>query len=394
MTATQDMESRVVDLSDALVFEVAKRWLTAGTDDQKKITTRIAGWLVENHADDLPWLDLRWGAKRQIDLTRYRVYRIVREAVRRGFVHLNPPEAVEVGRELLSRYDLDDKKFEIRVVNVAEDVNDMVARATADLAFQLFRRLAEQHAREAENAGLDPEKGAKPVSIGLGAGHSSLAVVTHLATLINAMPACPKLRLHALTATIQNPMISPVTFFRLFDEHKPIEYVDLPTAATVECSGYQDLQKQDDNIRRAFALRDEIELVVSSLGAADDEHGTIRQYLDSNKYGPSSISHRDIVGDLQYLPYHATGPIRLTPDIPGRRAVTLFDWENFEQYNRRPERFFVISAGPCRMCGSTKTPAIVPLLSHMRFWTHLVTDLHTARELLAPEASARLRKGT
>ncbi len=392
MTAAIDSESRVVELSDALVFEVAKRWLQAGSDDQKKITSRIAAWLVQNHASDLPWLDLRWADKRKIDLTRYRVYKVVREAVRRGFVALNPPQAVELSRRLLHEYRLDEQRFDIRVVNVAQDVNDMVARATAELSFQLIRRLAEQHELAAEQAGQDPTTESRPVSVGLGAGHSTLAVVSHLASLVNAMPDCPKLRLHALTATIRDPMVSPVTFFRLFDEHKPIEYVDLPTAATVECRAYDELKDQDDNIRRAFELRDEIELVISSLGSADDEHATIRQYLAGNKYALSAVDHRDLVGDLQYLPYHRNGPIRLTKQTPGRRAVTLFDWEQFEHFNQRPDRYFVISAGPCRKCGTTKTPAIIPLLSQMRYWTHLVTDLKTAEELLSPDDALRRRR--
>ncbi len=392
MAQPHEAESRVVDLSDALVFEVAKRWLNASGDDQKKITTRIAAWLVEEHGDDLPWIDLRWGEKRKIDLTRYRVYKIVREAVRRGFVHLNPPEAVEIGRAVLLRYDLDPKRFDVRVVNVAEDVNEMVARATAELAFQLIKRLAAKHADAAAKAPPEHDRETKPVSIGLGAGHSSLAVVSHLAKLINQMPICPRLRLHALTATISDPMVSPVTFFRLFDENKPIEYVDLPTAATVECSAYGDLQRQDDNIRRAFKLRDDIEIVISSLGSADDEHGLIRQYIDSRKYGPSSVDERDLAGDLQYLPYHHQGPIRLTKQTPGRRAVTLFDWDDFESYAARPDRFLVISAGPCRKCQATKTPAIVPLLQHLRYWTHLVTDVATAEELMNPQEALRRRK--
>src|SRR5437016_7180206 len=87
-------------LSDALVFEVAKRWLQATGEEQKKLTTGVAEWLVDRHARELPWIDLRWARKRQIDLTRYRIYKIVRQAIDRKFVQLHAPRAVDLAEKL------------------------------------------------------------------------------------------------------------------------------------------------------------------------------------------------------------------------------------------------------------------------------------------------------
>ena len=178
-----ELEGSVHDLSDALVFSVATRWMTAQGDDQKKLTSTIAQWLVREHANELPWIDLRWNEKRRVDLTRYRVYKIVREAVERGFVQLNPPQAVQRAEDIYKKYGLNSKRNEIRVIDVTEDVvNDMVARATAETALSLIKKLVVQNAAAAKAAGKSAVD-AEPIGIGLGAGYSSLAVISYLAKL-------------------------------------------------------------------------------------------------------------------------------------------------------------------------------------------------------------------
>jgi len=154
-------------LSDALVFEVAKRWLMATAEEQKKLTTHVAEWLVDNHGRDLPWLDHRWARKRKINLTRYRIYRIVRRAIERGFVQLHAPKAVELREQLLEKYQLTPPRQDIDVVDVADDVNDMVARQTAEVALNIIRKLARHNAEVAVRKGLK-EEDAEPVGIGLG----------------------------------------------------------------------------------------------------------------------------------------------------------------------------------------------------------------------------------
>lgn len=403
-----ELEGSVHDLSDALVFSVATRWMTAQGDDQKKLTSTIALWLVREHANELPWIDLRWNEKRRIDLTRYRVYKIVREAVERGFVQLNPPQAVKRAEAIYQHYKLDPKWNEIRIVDVTEDVvNDMVARATAETALSLIKKLAIQNAVVAKEAGKSASD-AEPIGIGLGAGYSSLAVISHLAKLLKTLPSYPRLRLHALTPTIQDPMLSPVTFFRLFDAADQIEFVDLPTAATVPMRGYADLKVQDENIARAFELRHKVQLIISSLAWSGDPHGLMQSYLKHHSRRPKGLEAGRFVGDLQYLPYDEQGPVLLNDQIEENgpsepvlsekqnwRAVTLFDWPDLLHFHDPsprgtanvemgggPTRYLLISAAPCRRCHRSKWRAISPLMRKMRFWTHLITDDLTARELI------------
>ena len=84
---------------------------------------------------------------------------------------------------------------------------------------------------------------------------------------------------------------------------------------------------------------------------------------------------------MQYLPYGKSGAILLN-DNPGWRAVTLFDWPDLEKFAADENHYMVICAAPCRRCRNYKTRAIVPLLEHLRVWTHLVTDRATAEQLL------------
>lgn len=370
-------------LSDALVFEVAKKWLLATGEEQKKLTTGVAEWLVEKHGRDLPWLDHRWAKKRKIDLTRYRIYRIVRQAIERKFVLLHPPKTVELREQLLEKYQLRPEQHDITVVDVADDVNDMVAQQTAEEALIAIRKLARHNADVALQNGLK-EEDAEPVGIGLGAGYSSLAVVSRLAQMVEALTDPPRLRLHALTSTIADTKISPVTFFSLFRSDRN-EYVDLPTTATVRVKDFDSLTRQDPKIRAAFELRDKVQLIITSLGATDDAHGTMRQYTNYRHEQPMSFGDKlngvELIGDLQYLPYSRDKAVPLNTS-DGWRVVTLFDWPDLQKFAEDENHYLLICAAPCRKCGAHKTRAILPLLEHLRIWRHLVTDRKTAEQLL------------
>src|SRR4051812_23555343 len=99
-------------------------------------------------------------------------------AIERGFVQLHAPQAVTLRDQLCERFELAPAQFDVRVVDVSDDVNDMVAQETAETALQLILTLARRNAQVAQEQGR-PE--AEPVGIGLGAGFSSLAVVKYLA---------------------------------------------------------------------------------------------------------------------------------------------------------------------------------------------------------------------
>jgi len=58
---------------------------------------------------------------------------------------------------------------------------------------------------------------------------------------------------------------------------------------------------------------------------------------------------------------------------------------------RSGEKYVLVVAGPCAKCRATRTPALRPLVEEagLRVWSHLVTDVRTARELLPEHWSRR-----
>jgi hypothetical protein len=92
------------------------------------------------------------------------------------------------------------------------------------------------------------------------------------------------------------------------------------------------------------------------------------------------LDRRGWVGDVQNLPYSDAGPIL---DL-GHRPVTLFDLEGLATIARHPKKHVVLVSPRCPVCERTHARALVPLLSRrsLAVWTHLVTDIPTARDLL------------
>lgn len=370
MAARASKETYIEQLSDELVFGVSQRWLEA--QDDSTITTDIARWLNENHADELKWLQPGQRAKTMVDKTRSKVYRIVREGVRRKFIRLNPPEHVQKAELIRQRYRIDDKARTIKVVNVhGTGVRDQVAYVGAEVTLALIKQLGKKKER---------------VRIGLGAGRTAMTVARRLGQLVGSEAECPKLALHALTSGFTvNPMTAPVTFFRFFDEAKvDVEYVGLFAAATANYENYDDV-KQQPVVDEAFHWAADIDIVITSLARADDEHGMLNGFLT---HGPrqmvSELRAKKWVGDVQFLPYSPAGPITLSK---GFRAVTLFELSDLVRMARTEDKFVVLVAGPCNQCPKLKTKALRPLLEQesLRVWSHMVTDIGTAEWLLKDE---------
>ena len=89
------------------------------------------------------------------------------------------------------------------------------------------------------------------------------------------------------------------------------------------------------------------------------------------------------VGNVQYRPYTATGPVVEKPEQ--LRAVTLFDLEDFVQLARQKDKHVILIARPCARCGRTRAKALRYLLQvkALKVWSEIVMDVATARELLS-----------
>lgn len=126
-----------------------------------------------------------------------------------------------------------------------------------------------------------------------------------------------------------------------------------------------------------------IDIVLTALATAADEHGALRQFAKVAKHGFKTRALRAArwIGDLQYHPYSRTGPIDVDAGV---RAVTLFDLQDLRKFARRRHKHVVVIACPCGGCFEPKTAAVLPLLecAELKVWTKIVMDLSTAKGLL------------
>jgi DNA-binding transcriptional regulator LsrR (DeoR family) len=312
------------------------------------------------------------------DLTRERIYPLFWEAVRRQYLLLCPPRESHLASEIRKAFGLGSLPEDaIQVVNVrGPEAARNVSAVAADLTFQLIHRLRGKKEK---------------VHVGLGAGYSSMMVARRLAQRVYSDLQCPPLVLHAISAGgffIDQPYKAPVTYFGYFSEViTPVEYVGLFSEPLVSREEY-DRVRQNPSVRHSFERAKEIDIVITSFAAAQDEHGMLGQFLKAlQQEGTITQAQIDTmvragwVGDVQFRPYSATGPI--VEECPVQ-VVTLFEIEELVALAQQPNKYVVLIAGPCSECQRLKTDALRPLLTNprLRLWTHLVMDLATAYDLL------------
>ncbi|NLX99329.1 MAG: hypothetical protein GXY83_24595 [Rhodopirellula sp.] len=349
-------------------FSLLGEQYQAGSGDKRGAAAAVAKWLREERGRG--------------DLGRERIYPLIWEAFRRNFLFLQPPRERDLADQIARRYGIsryaEDKQV-LQVVDVSgEEAARNVTSAGADLVLSLIQRIA------ARRAG--------PVHVGLGAGYSAMRVAKRLAQRLSSDLKCPDLVLHALSAggfRIDQPHKSPISYFGYFDDVMArVECVALYAETVVTKSDYQRV-KRSLGVKKSFERADEIDIVITSLASEEDEHGMLGQFLASlidegelDRGALDEMRAAGWVGDVQFRPYSAA--TALADECPVR-AVTLFEISELVERVKRNDRYVVLLAGPCAECGRTKTKALVPLLTqeNLLLWTHLVTDVPTARELLS-----------
>jgi hypothetical protein len=328
--------------------------------------------------------------KGRTDITREKVYPMFWEACHRGFLLLQPPPEHRLRKKLENHFSLYKHPGEVTVVNVSgETAAQHVTAAAADQIVELIERVWKEKREQYPD---DPEKQA--VHLGMGAGYATMLVARRLAYKIRAGAEVPQIVLHAISSggfLPNEPHKSPSTYFSYFDPSlMNIRFVALFSATVVSSSDYEN-QKSNPAIRYSFEQRDDIDIIVTSLAAADHEHGLLEQYLTHlvdqrllSKDVLTKMRSAGWIGDVQFCPYSVEGP--LTESVCPVRAVTLFELDELVKMakDRANGKYVVLVAGPCGECGETKKNALRPLLANdkLRLWTHLLLDAKTAKELL------------
>lgn len=366
--------------SDELVFAVCNRFLDqlgrlhdprpAAADRRRRgAATAIARWLQQ-----------KWGRE---DLTREKIYPLFWEAARRNFLFLLPPREHYLAQRIADVYGVEqyyEDDQTIQVINArGKDAARHVASVGADLVLSLIEELA-------------GKKKGQPIHIGLGAGFATLVVAKRLAYRVHSDVRCPDLMIHALSAggfLADEPQKAPVTYFGYFqDALVKVGYVALFSETVVRSDEDYEKLKRNPGVCRSFERANEIDIVITSLAAEQHEHGMLVKFL--NRLIDDGILESDALdtmiragwkGDVQLRPYSSEGPI--TSECPVR-AVTLFELSDLVEMAQTEDKYVVLLGGPCGECGETKTRALVPLLTQpkLRLWTHLLTDVGTASELL------------
>jgi len=380
--------------SDELVFVVCDRYFShlGRTSKEKESDTgdddSRAGEKYRGAASSVAdWLQ---NEKGRPDITREKIYPLFWEACNRGFLLLQPPAEHHLRKRLENNFALYRHPGEITVVNVnGENAAQHVTSIAADQIVELIDRVGK---KKKEQYPDDPEKQA--VHLGMGAGYATMLVARRLANKIRAGAEVPPIVLHAISSggfLPNEPYKSPSTYFSFFDPAlMDVKFVALFSATVVTNSDYEN-QKANPAIRHSFDKRDEIDIVVTSLAAADHEHGLLGRYLshlvDQRLMTRSVLSRMydaGWIGDVQFRPYSVDGP--LPEEVCPVRAVTLFELEELVRIakDRANGKYVVLVAGPCGECGETKKNALRPLLANesLHMWTHLILDAKTAKELL------------
>ncbi len=363
-----------------LIYDVCQRFLNPGLGDGKtESVVEIAHWLAEKY--------------NRPSLTREKIYPLFREAVKRNILILQPPLEVEWANRIKKIYNLEEDRFNLSIVNVTGPTAARnVTSKAADIVINLIDKVANEKREEAIRNHQDPDN--ISVHLGMGAGLATMIVARRLANRVATGDNIPKLVLHAISTGgffVDQPHKAPVTYFAYFDDiQAQVECIALFAETVVQTGEYERIKK-NTGLNYCFKRRNEIDIIVTSLASSTHVHGLLKKYLDwliENKCEGLSQTVLDNmyeagwVGDVQFRPYSKEGP--LDDNICPVRAVTLFELDELVEMAKTPGKYIVLVGAPCGQCGDSKFDAIQPLLTNekLHLWTHLVTDVDTANELM------------
>ncbi len=399
--APADAKSRHASLTaedDEFVYAVCERFFQCMKETHEVGSTTakrrpgpaasVVDWLVRERGRD--------------DVTREKIYPLIWQAFKRGFLLLKAPVELNLRDRLIDRFELSpylaapaasaDARRKLVVVNVSgPTASQHVGSVAADEIIKLIYRVSAEKKARAVAEGRDPNQ--TRVHLGLGAGYAAMEVAKRLAGRADAQT--PKLTLHAISPGgfyIPKEQMDPTVYFSYFiDAGLDVECVGLFSTPVVATEDFDRL-KQNPSLRRCFERRDEIDIIATSLASANDEDGLFRKYfehlrnenlVDANAL--RTLEAQGWVGDVLFQPFSATGALTPRP----YRAVALFTFDELVEFSRRPDKHVVVIGGPCGACGAPKTNALRPLLENenARLWTRLIVDRDAAKALLGDDAT-------
>ena len=266
-------------IDDAVVFRVAQLFI--GERDAGLSPTAIA----EQVSREFP---------RHRALTRETIYPMIGEAVRRGFIRLVPP----VDQHLAERC----QRPDTRTCSPAPCAwskprgphdNAKVAAVAAELALDHLADIMKAQTR------------ARWSGVGLGPGRATLDFCRAFGSLLAGYPGAGEAEAGRDLGRLpgQRPGI------RLHQLLQPVPASTWWTARS-GCSprrwcpskDFEEI-KQRAGVKEAFAARESIDLVVTSMGDVRDEHDLLSMFLRQSGQDLDRLRAAGWIGNVQYRPY-------------------------------------------------------------------------------------------
>jgi len=343
---------RVDDIPDQIVFESTVRYL-----DKRWGATRIAGWIKDTYG--------------RSDISRERVHHLVSVGIERRYVRVCPPLHERLALRIKDRFNKASCAVQV-VDSHHHDAHEHVATVAAET--MLGRILDLGHTRET-------------VHVGFGPGQTTRIIAQKLAELLRnegVGAGLPDLVLHALSSgfAMNDPRNAPSTFFAMFyGLPVNVRSVELCAPTLVDASEYDQIKDRSD-VRNAIAQARQIDLLVTSLAQADDEHGALHRSIEDDSATLALLEQSEWAGEIQHRPFSAAGPIVTSS---GQRAVTVFELDELAEFASRSGTMSLLVVGPCGKCGESKGKALRALLGceKLPVFTHLVTDTRTAEDCVS-----------
>ena len=312
-----------------------------------------------------------------VSFTREKVYDAVDWALQLGYFILVPPFEVKLQDALEEKYP--HLANHMHVVHTANHLDSRkVSIAAADIALKRAHALAKR-------------LGGQPLGLGLGPGRASRDFCESFGHLYPKDNSLPKLNLYAITAggSARESENTSISFFNFLDDGIVNSRLGLFAENLVPHRRIKDVLKSA-GVKDAYAERDRIHMIITSMGDMCDQDDLLRIFLeDSGRDVDRLVDEEGWIGNVQYRPYTAKGPVREKGDE--LRAVTLFELDDLANRVGRDDRSVILIARQCGKCKRTRAKALEPLLevnSGLRVFSDLIMDAATCLELLNGQPDA------
>lgn len=324
----------------------------------------------------MEWMEQRYPRYGR-SCTREDCWRLIRRAARNGWLRYDPPPEQSLQQQLEERYEWQSGRLSV----VHSAVLNQVAREAAETLLELVRECRE-------------EQGLDTIRIGFAGGRSLRKVAQHLSQLLSVgSKRNPKeIVFHAIVSAFGagEYMADPNSFITYFVQEPHdvrISFANMPAPGIVKSSRRNEL-KTFEGTKDAFEAAQDLNIIVTSGGRLDDEHGMLSAYLDRCGSTVQKAGMREqlranrVVGDLMWQPITVDGPFSMQSNGFEYCPNALVDLDELPGFIDRGVRVLLV-LGACGACGQPKGALLDAILgSPVPLVTDLVSDSPNVYELL------------